>query len=55
MVRLFRSNVMSFVEDFENYNVPNLRKVGMGESTRPKRPKFLGEKKETGYRLRITV
>lgn len=44
-----------FVEDFENYNVPNLRKVGMGESTRPKRLKFLEEKKETGYRLRITV
>ena len=55
MVRPFRNNVMSFVEDFENYNVPNLHKVGMGESTRPKRLKFLEEKKEIGCRLRITA
>ncbi len=51
----FRSNVMSFVEDFVNYNVHNLHKVVMEESTRQKQPKYLEVKKEIGCRLKIIV
>ncbi len=50
-----RNNVMFSVEDFESCNAHNLHKVVTEENIRLKQQKFLEEKKETGYRLKIIV